>query len=508
MAEDKLIFSEDSDTKHTSSAPSWKVLIVDDDESIHEITDLVLGGFVFQDRATTCLHAYNSAQCISMLRENPDTAVILLDVVMESDDSGLKLVQEIRQEHGMSAVRIILRTGQPGHAPERKVIENYDINDYRLKTEMTALKLQTVIMASLRAYESIDRLSKTNSRVLTLLNSWQRARDHDKLDSFMHFAYLQFAELVNYKPGDVLVLAAKGTERKNLEPVHSSGPSEQISRALSFLDDFTCKSQESVQSSISAQLAYSCVVCDSGSFWALYFEPGPNRFADVHGQVLAECRDLVHAFDVHFRIHLDTLFLRTRDSSNLEFPGAFGEFIQAVSREPGKHAQRVGAICGILARALGLSPADEEVLRLAAPLHDVGNAIVPTHILCKQGPLTDEEREKMKLHTIGGYEFFAQSERRMFKTASVIAHEHHESWDGSGYPQGKQGEEISIEARITKVADVFDALTHDCRYREALSFDKALEVMRGEMAEQFDPRVLKTFVEQFDQIKSVVEVYR
>ena len=134
---------------------AWKILVVDDDEDVHVITHMVLRTINFRGRGLKILDAYNAREAQETLAVNPDTALILLDVVMETPDAGLQLVKTIREELAMNLVRIILRTGQPGHAPETEVMQQYDINDYQNKTELTLNRLKTIIIAGIRAYDSL-----------------------------------------------------------------------------------------------------------------------------------------------------------------------------------------------------------------------------------------------------------------------------------------------------------------------------------------------------------------
>ncbi|MDE1145256.1 MAG: DUF3369 domain-containing protein [Azospirillaceae bacterium] len=141
--------------------PPWQVLIVDDDAEVHAMTRLVMRKFAFQGRGLAFISAYSAAEALTVLRGEHDIAMILLDVVMESEDAGLKLVPRIRDELGNRAVRIILRTGQPGQAPEDDVIAGYDVNDYKAKTELTARKLITATITALRAYHHIRTLERS-----------------------------------------------------------------------------------------------------------------------------------------------------------------------------------------------------------------------------------------------------------------------------------------------------------------------------------------------------------
>ncbi|MEK9661514.1 MAG: hybrid sensor histidine kinase/response regulator, partial [Alphaproteobacteria bacterium] len=143
---------------------SWKVLIVDDDEDVHSITRLALSRFRFADRPLEFHSAFSASEAESILQANDDTAVMFVDVVMETNKAGLDFVQFVRQSLGNDDVRIILRTGQPGEAPEENVVRDYDINDYREKTELSARKLTTVMYAALRSYERIVTLRHAEER--------------------------------------------------------------------------------------------------------------------------------------------------------------------------------------------------------------------------------------------------------------------------------------------------------------------------------------------------------
>jgi len=162
-ADDLLTFKIDNPAlvPENSESNHWKVLVVDDEQDVHGITQLVLKLVSFKDRPIRVLDCYSAAEAYEALRNHPDIALILLDVVMESDDAGLRLVKTIRDDLQMKLVRIVLRTGQPGYAPEAEVVNTYDINDYQTKTDLTLNRLITVITANLRAYDSlltIDRM--------------------------------------------------------------------------------------------------------------------------------------------------------------------------------------------------------------------------------------------------------------------------------------------------------------------------------------------------------------
>lgn len=150
-------FANKSTTEQTQKEV-WKVLIVDDEQSVHSITNTVLNGITFDNKKLEFLSAYSGTQAREMMEEQSDIALILLDVVMENDNAGLEFVDYVRNELNNKFVRIVLRTGQPGYAPEKEVIDQYDINDYKEKTELTAQKLYTTVITSLRNYKDLKEL--------------------------------------------------------------------------------------------------------------------------------------------------------------------------------------------------------------------------------------------------------------------------------------------------------------------------------------------------------------
>jgi signal transduction histidine kinase len=143
----------------------WKILVVDDEEDVHSVTQMALKGFRYQERGVLFFDAYSAEEARQILHDHPDIALILLDVVMETNQAGLELVKYIRENLGNHGTCIILRTGQPGQAPEKEVIVNYEINDYKTKTELTSFKLFTVALAGFRAYNSIRQAEEVNRRL-------------------------------------------------------------------------------------------------------------------------------------------------------------------------------------------------------------------------------------------------------------------------------------------------------------------------------------------------------
>ncbi|HCS26944.1 MAG TPA: hypothetical protein DIW43_05795 [Spongiibacteraceae bacterium] len=169
--DDRLVLAAEPKVKtEDKSDARWKVFIVDDEDEVHSITRLALGEFRFAGRALEFVSAYSAAEAQAVIMQHPDIAIILLDVVMESDDAGLQFAQFVRQTLGNQFVRIILRTGQPGMAPERHVMKVYDINDYRAKTELTQDRLYTVIQTALASYRDMAALARTRRQLVGIVD--------------------------------------------------------------------------------------------------------------------------------------------------------------------------------------------------------------------------------------------------------------------------------------------------------------------------------------------------
>ena len=170
--EDEIIFAEEnSEEVQQTEQRTWKIMIVDDDEDIHFLTKLVLRDFSFENRKLKFISGYSGAEAKELIAANPDTALIILDVIMESMSAGLDVIKYIREELGNHLVRIILRTGQPGQEPEYKIVIQYDINDYKTKTELSSQKLFTSVVSALRSYENLRVIEKYRKGTKLLLDS-------------------------------------------------------------------------------------------------------------------------------------------------------------------------------------------------------------------------------------------------------------------------------------------------------------------------------------------------
>lgn len=201
-----VLVDDGPDRRPASPAPRWKVAVIDDDLAVHSGTRFALQDYQLHGRRLELLFAKSAKEGRALLQAHPDIAVVLLDVVMENDAAGLDLVGYIRDELKNETTRIILRTGQPGQAPERRVIVDYDINDYKAKTELTADKLFTTITAALRSYEQLKRLVETRRGLEIIVEAASDIFDSGSLQRFSEGVLTQLSSLIDADCAGMLVL--------------------------------------------------------------------------------------------------------------------------------------------------------------------------------------------------------------------------------------------------------------------------------------------------------------
>jgi response regulator RpfG family c-di-GMP phosphodiesterase len=185
--------------------------------------------------------------------------------------------------------------------------------------------------------------------------------------------------------------------------------------------------------------------------------------------------------------------------------GAIGE---SRSKETGNHVKRVAGYSKILALAYGMDENEAEMLKQASPMHDIGKIAIPDAVLNKVGKLTEDEYMIMEQHSKLGYEMLKHSKRPLLQAAATVAYEHHEKYDGTGYPRRLRGEEIHIYGRITAIADVFDALGSDRVYKKAWDDERIFDLFELERGKHFDPALVDLFFDNIEEILRVREMYK
>jgi signal transduction histidine kinase len=221
--DDFLTLIEDEEGAAQADIPRWKVAIIDDDPAVHEGTRFALYDYTLNGHGVEILSAHSGREGRELLRAHPDTAVVLLDVVMETEGAGLDLVDFIRNDLKNETVRIILRTGQPGQAPERRVIVDYDINDYKAKTELTADKLFTTLTAALRGYQQLHRMVETRRGLEIIIEAASTLFDFRSIQRLAEGVLTQIASLLNVECAGILVLREGNKPNETFAVLAGSG---------------------------------------------------------------------------------------------------------------------------------------------------------------------------------------------------------------------------------------------------------------------------------------------
>ncbi len=211
---------------------------------------------------------------------------------------------------------------------------------------------------------------------------------------------------------------------------------------------------------------------------------------------------------VYLAREIDAALLREEiESTQREIIYTLAETGEMRSKETGNHVKRVAEYCSFIAKEVGLSEKQQNIIKVSSPLHDIGKVAIPDAVLLKPGKFDSHERKVMETHAVLGYDMLKHSRRVILNAAATIALGHHEKWDGTGYPKALKGEQIHLYSRITAVADVFDALVSDRCYKKAWPFEKIVGLFKEESGKHFDPTLAAVFLDNKDQFKAIREKY-
>lgn len=492
-------FKEKSSLKNKKNKETWKVLIVDDEKDVHQLTRSVLKDFEYQDKGLEFLSAYNSKEALSILKENSDIVLVLLDVVMETDDAGLIVAKKIREEFGNEIIQIVLRTGQPSEIPEDKILKEYEINDYKEKTELTSKKLKITLLSAIRSYNSLSQLKKRQKEIQKL--NYELTEIFDVFDE----------TVISFKID------------KNGKIIHVSNAYLKIS--LKRKDDLIGKDHEVLISEHMSDNFYENLwhTLEKGEIWKgeikevntegktywLYMIITPKY--DKDGDFLnytATAHDITSQKEIE-EANKEIEFLNNEIvETQKEVVFRIGAIAETRSKETGMHVRRVAEYSKLFALYSGLDEKEAEILKQASPMHDIGKVGIPDNILNKPGKHTAEEFEIMKSHAQIGYDMLKHSKKAILKTAAIVSREHHEKYNGTGYPRGLKGEDIHIYGRITAIADVFDALGSDRCYKKAWKDEDIFKLFKEERGKHFDPKLVDIFFENLSSFLKIRDTFK
>lgn len=473
----------------------WKVLVVDDEPDVRNLTRLTLRNMTFAGRPMEFLEAGSCAEAMHVLRAHDDIAVALIDVVMETEDAGLKLVESIRRELKNHMIRLVIRTGQPGTAPERYVIDHYDIDDYKDKTELTATRLYTTIRSTLKAYRdltAVDLNRRGLERVLEAAPAIYQI-GATSLADFFSGVLTQIIGLCRLTHashiGSVEGLIA--TIDQGQPKVHASTTNFSADPRFRAIHDECVRAVLLNKTSILLRQDAEILPLhvENKPVGYIYIEPVEQLTDDDQRLIRIMARQCSQALE-NFELHTDIVkaFENTIDM--------LAEIAEFKDKATGDHINRLDAYTRAISLAMGLSA--EEALRngKASRLHDVGKIGIPDHILGKPDKLSTDEFDVIKNHTRLGAAILGHDES--FSLAREIALRHHERWDGNGYPDKLPSSNLPLVTRIVSVSDVFDALISQRPYKAAWSVAEARRMIAAGAGTQFDPAVVEAFLRVLD----------
>ncbi|MCD9025004.1 DUF3369 domain-containing protein [Cohnella sp. NL03-T5] len=358
-------------------------------------------------------------------------------------------------------------------------------------------------MAALRSYRDIMVIENNKIGLEKIINSSADLFELKSMRKFASGVLTQLTSIMNLHKNalhcnsyavskgqeEIYILAATGDyspdEHDNIQdvvPAHVLRSIENTFRDKKgdFFDDyFTCYFQSK-----------------TGSENVIYFE-GSTKLNEWN-------RYLIEIYCSNVSVAFENIYLNEEvENTQKEIIFTLGEIAETRSKETGNHVKRVAEYSKLLALKYGISEEEAELVRLASSMHDVGKVAVPDAILNKPGKLTPEEFETIKNHTNHGYAMLNHSNRDIIKTAAIIAYQHHEKYNGQGYPNGLSGEDIHIYGRIAALADVFDALGSERVYKKAWPLEEILEYFRQESGQHFDPQLVTIF---FDNLPGILKI--
>ncbi len=499
---------------------SWDVLVVDDEPNIQEVTALALSRLVFEKHSLRLHFASSAESAIEKIKAIPGVAVILLDVVMEHETSGLDLISYVRNSLKNPYVRFILRTGQAGAAPESQIIQDYDIQEYWNKVDLTVKRLRNTVISALRSYASLIRSERRRKVSEFILH--QCGKLHAEGVDERQFIDLICESLTGLLPKtqDLMPTETDFADRFSILSMRASGENgggprimcaggefeNWLGVALDSLPDPEIRAvlngmiageQPIVLKEEEGLLQLLLRFEASGAAPAYIFVQGPAGAIDAN--YLTTLAAHAQAIFRNRSMHWETR------RSYAESAAKVAAIVEMKLGGDDSHLRRIPRKVRLLALRAGCDAQEADLLAQAAALHDIGKIKIADSILMKPGPLTPEEWSVIRTSPSLGHELLAASPHEALRAAALIALEHNEHWNGAGYPAGKTGSEISLGARLTSIIVAHDRLLCDRPYRKGWRRDEAFAHMKQGSGSQFDPDLIRCFIDAYDDIVAVFQ---
>lgn len=479
----QFLFADEPTKQQELPQECWKILIVDDEPEVHAVTKLALSDFSFLGRGLEFHSAYSGEEARELAIQHPDAAIVLLDVVMESDDAGLHVAKFIREDLGNRFTRIILRTGQPGQAPERTVIVNYDINDYKSKTELTAQKLFTAVMSSLRSYRDIISIEHSRHGLEKIIASSTNLFALQSMDHFVDGLVQQLSWVIGGARQTLYAAAGR-----------SANPEQMVIRAA-YGEDAEQLLNQQIKSALPKNVLPEVdkVVRSHGIFYGedfvLAYCPSQCRPQGALLCMTGLTRDLSDSEKELLQLFADNVQLAHDNVTCLQdtdelLAGIVGRLMALEQEKVAQALSRQSSFVQVthaLATAVDLTPTRIQQTATAATLYERAEklfAVMDGQPASKVSPC--QERLKRAVRPLN------MADSDVAQIAYRGLNERLERWDGLGLPAGKQGQSIAIESQVLVLA------FHFCRLAEqGLSENEIMTRLNEERQRHFAPALLE-----------------
>jgi PAS domain S-box-containing protein len=423
------------------------------------------------------LFAKEGVAALKILGEKP-VDVILMDIMMPDMD-GFETSQRIHDELGLTDIPIIYLTG---NADQDSMVKGFEMGaaDYITKP-FNPIELKLRVKTHLELYRTKRELQQYLEENKLVLHQYKEAVDEGTIVSKTNTR-----GIITYVNDEFCRISGYSREEL-LDQPHNIVRHQEMPRAA-FKEMWNRLKNKQSWSGIVKNLK------KNGETYVVkaLVKPILDRDGEIV-EYIAIRQDITEVYTLQNEIV----------ETQKEIIEKLGELSECRSQETGHHVKRVAEYSALLARLSDLDLSEIEMIRMASPMHDIGKIGIPDGILLKPGRLEEHEFEVMQTHAEKGYDVFKNSKRELLQAAAIIAHEHHERWDGKGYPRGLAGEQIHIFGRITALADVFDALGSDRIYKKAWPLEKILSLIEEEAGRQFDPDLARLFLDNIDEFLAV-----
>ena len=482
----------------------WNILLVDDEDDVLEVSRMVLEDLTFEDRPLNILTSRSASEAREVFERHDDIALAFIDVVMETEHAGLDLVKYVREQLRNDRTRLILRTGNPGAAPERDVVRYLEIDDYKEKTELTADRLSTSVLTSLRSYRNLLSRLQFQQGLELVISAATPVRGPAGMAEHLESFVLHGARIMGFVLG----------------PGHAHGLVLQSGAAgLRAIGGFGRHA-----GALDSEPTLSVVQALTGEAFG-HGTPAGGAMPAAQGLLLtheAHPRESFHLWIAEAQsLHADALKLlqlflgqcsgvlssallqQEVIDAQTEVLHRLCEAVESRSKETGSHIRRIARYAGELGRLAGMDEHQVQVMQAASPLHDIGKVSIPDSILHKPGKLDAQEWEVMKTHAMRGYSLLSHPSLAVMRAGAEIARSHHERWDGSGYPLGLAGQDIPLAGRIVALVDVFDALLSRRAYKAPWPMGEVIDELKALRGRHFDPWLTDLLLQNIDRFHQV-----